>query len=125
MRSDVLVLIVLVLILGTDSSRATRLPDDVLARATTRRLLWPEYVALRAGVLFCCALRATTRRPFVPVFVALRALVFPDAVGRGTTRRCAPIFVVFTTVSIRFDDCEGETPGFKFVRILLFIYGYI
>ena len=115
MRSDVLVLIVLVLILGTDSSRATRLPDDVPARATTRRLLWPEYVALRA----------TTRRPFVPVFVALRALVFPDAVGRGTTRRCAPIFVVFTTVSIRFDDCEGVTPGFKFVRILLFIYGYI
>ena len=122
MRSDVLTRIVLLFIVGVDISRA------VPERATTLR----PFVPVRgAGVLLRMALRATTRRPFVPVYAALRpvdmfvALRLVFCVGRGTTRRPGPIFVVFTTVSIRFDDCDGVTPGFKFVRILLFIYGYI
>ena len=44
---------------------------------------------------------------------------------RGTTRRAGDNGVVLTTVSIRLEFWVGVTPGFRFVRILLFIYGYI
>ena len=84
-------------------------------RATTRReLLFGDTVA-RAG----CDMfgRATTRLAFV--FVAARA------VWRGTTRRSPANFVVLTTVFMGLKDWDVVTPGFKFVRIWLFKYGYM
>ncbi len=88
---------------------------------------------LRLGVLFCtivcCSFprvlprRATTRRAFCwGVAVAVRAV---DVFVRGTTRRAADNGMVLTTVFIGFSDCDVVTPGFRFVRIWLFMYGYI
>ena len=77
--------------------------------------------------------RATTLR-FVGVDVAARAdvpyVLVPvaaarDVFVRGTTRRPVDNFVVFTTVSIGFEDRVALTPGFRFVRIWLFMYGYM
>ena len=108
----------------------------VALRATTRRAVF--WVLFRAGV--------AARADEVPVFVArradtervdargaddvvaLRADVAPDVfrAERATTRRVDVPFagVVRVKTFICAFDCDGLTPGFKFVRIVLFIYGY-
>ena len=79
---------------------------DVFVRATTR---------LVPGAVVVCDVAARGAAVFVTFFAL-----------RGTTRRSfVDKGLVVTTVSIRFEFWLGVTPGFKFVRILLFIYGYI
>ena len=113
----------------------------VAARATTRRdwvALPPERaidavpVAARAVVV---PGRWVTRRvddvgvPPVRADVPVVAARAPDAdvVGvRATTLRVA-VFVaarVRTNVFIGALDCDGLVPGFNWVRMVLFIYGY-
>ena len=106
-------------------------PDATLPVPANVRVPIDEFVALRAVVR-----RATTRRalwPDVPddeTFVfAATALRADDDAPRATTRRDdVPVVVFAGTVrvktSIWFVDCDGVVPGFKLVRILLFIYGY-
>ena len=93
-----------------------------LVRGTTRRCVLAVFGNVRGAVRFAFdTIGVAARAAYVPPPLALRA----GAVGRATTRRSPPSLVVFTTVFIGFEDSEFETPGFKFVRILLFIYGYI
>ena len=82
------------------------LPRKLPRRATTRRDDWADGVPARA---------------VVAVFVAMRAVF----AARGTTRRDVDKGVVFTTVSIKLEFCDGVMPGFRLVRIWLFMYGYI
>ena len=83
---------------------ATRATDVLPGRATTRR----------CDVVGAVALRARTPRVGVLAFVGI---VAARAVGRGTTLRAGAILVVRVITLIGFDDCDGVTPGFKFVRI--------
>lgn len=121
----------------------------VPARAVTRRVA--VGVATRAAVFDVVALRAVdvvsaravvdvfvrgaTRRVVVLVVVALRGepaddvaarAVAVDVVARrGTTLRVAvPFDLVRVKTLICAFDCDGLTPGFKLVRMVLFIYGY-
>lgn len=76
----------------------------VLVRGVTRRVVVVDCVvggAARAVDDVLAGVRATT----------LRAVVFGAALVRASTLICAP-------------DCDGVTPGFNWVRMVLFIYGY-
>lgn len=114
----------------------------VPARAVTRRVA--VGVAARAEVFDVVPARAVvdvfvrgaTRRVVVLVVVALRCEPVADDVAaravavdvvarRGTTLRVAvPFDFVRVKTLICAFDCDGLTPGFKLVRMVLFIYGY-
>ena len=110
----------------------------VAARATTLRVVVyvrPEdaFVAARAVLLGVPAERADTVRvatrrvPPVPDgVVAARAVADVVAVPRrGTTLRVDVLVdLVRARTFIWALDCVGFVPGFKLVRIVLFIYGY-
>lgn len=99
-------------------------------RAVTRRVV--VGVAARAVVDLFVALRAADvvpARAVVDVFVraATRRVVVAFAVvaRRGTTLRVVvPFDLVRVKTLICAFDCDGLTPGFKLVRMVLFIYGY-
>ena len=109
---------------------ATMLVDAVPERATTRRddvvpeRAVPADVAVAARAFDAVvARRADTPRDVVPDVVPARA----DVVGvRETTRRVAVFGAVFVRVKtlIWALDCDGFVPGFNWVRIVLFMYGY-
>lgn len=109
---------------------ATMLVDAVPERATTRRddvvpeRAVPADVAVAARAFdVVVARRADTPRDVVPDVVPARA----DVVGvRETTRRVAVFGAVFVRVKtlIWALDCDGFVPGFNWVRIVLFMYGY-
>ena len=121
----------------------------VPARAVTRRVA--VGVAARAAVFDVVALRAVdvvparavvdvfvrgaTRRVVVdvialrcelaPYVVAARAVAVDVVARRGTTLRVGvPFDLVRVKTLICAFDCDGLTPGFKLVRMVLFIYGY-
>ena len=108
----------------------TAVPVVVPERAVTRRVV--VGVAARAVVDLFVALRAADvvpARAVVDVFVrdATRRVVVAFAVValRGTTLRVVvPFDLVRVKTLICAFDCDGLTPGFKLVRIVLFIYGY-
>ena len=108
----------------------TAVPVVVPERAVTRRVL--VGVAARAVVDLFVALRAADvvpARAVVDVFVraATRRVVVAFAVvaRRGTTLRVVvPFDLVRVKTLICAFDCDGLTPGFKLVRMVLFIYGY-
>lgn len=112
----------------------TAVPVVVPERAVTRRVV--VGVAARAVVDLFVALRAATRRVVVFAVVALRAEPAADDVAaravafvvvarRGTTLRVVvPFDLVRVKTLICAFDCDGLTPGFKLVRMVLFIYGY-
>ena len=108
----------------------TAVPVVVPERAVTRRVV--VGVAARAVVDLFVALRAADvvpARAVVDVFVraATRRVVVAFAVvaRRGTTLRVAvPFDLVRVKTLICAFDCDGLTPGFKLVRMVLFIYGY-
>ena len=92
----------------------------VPARAVTRRVA--VGVAARAAVFDVVPARAV-----VDVFVrgATRRVVVDVVARRGTTLRVAvPFDLVRVKTLICAFDCDGLTPGFKLVRMVLFIYGY-
>ncbi len=108
----------------------TAVPVVVPERAVTRRVV--VGVAARAVVDLFVALRAADvvpARAVVDVFVraATRRVVVAFAVvaRRGTTLRVVvPFDLVRVKTLICAFDCDGLTPGFKLVRMVLFIYGY-
>ena len=108
----------------------TAVPVVVPERAVTRRVA--VGVAARAVVDLFVALRAADvvpARAVVDVFVraATRRVVVAFAVvaRRGTTLRVVvPFDLVRVKTLICAFDCDGLTPGFKLVRMVLFIYGY-
>lgn len=108
----------------------TAVPVVVPERAVTRRVV--VGVAARAVVDLFVALRAADvvpARAVVDVFVraATRRVVVAVAVvaRRGTTLRVVvPFDLVRVKTLICAFDCDGLTPGFKLVRMVLFIYGY-
>ena len=108
----------------------TAVPIVVPERAVTRRVV--VGVAARAVVDLFVALRAADvvpARAVVDVFVraATRRVVVAFAVvaRRGTTLRVVvPFDLVRVKTLICAFDCDGLTPGFKLVRMVLFIYGY-
>lgn len=100
----------------------TAVPVVVPERAVTRRVA--VGVAARAAVFDVVPARAV-----VDVFVrgATRRVVVAFAVvaRRGTTLRVVvPFDLVRVKTLICAFDCDGLTPGFKLVRMVLFIYGY-
>ena len=108
----------------------TAVPVVVPERAVTRRVV--VGVAARAVVDLFVALRAATRRVVVALRgepaaddVAARAVALDVVARRGTTLR---VVVPFDSVRVKTlicaFDCDGLTPGFKLVRMVLFIYGY-
>ena len=108
----------------------TAVPVVVPERAVTRRVV--VGVAARAVVDLFVALRAADvvpARAVVDVFVraATRRVVVAFAVvaRRGTTLRVVvPFDLMRVKTLICAFDCDGLTPGFKLVRMVLFIYGY-
>lgn len=108
----------------------TAVPVVVPERAVTRRVV--VGVAARAVVDLFVALRAADvvpARAVVDVFVraATRRVAVALAVvaRRGTTLRVVvPFDLVRVKTLICAFDCDGLTPGFKLVRMVLFIYGY-
>lgn len=108
----------------------TAVPVVVPERAVTRRVV--VGVAARAVVDLFVALRAATRRVVVALRgepaaddVAARAVALDVVARRGTTLRVVvPFDLVRVKTLICAFDCDGLTPGFKLVRIVLFIYGY-
>lgn len=108
----------------------TAVPVVVPERAVTRRVV--VGVAARAVVDLFVALRAADvvpARAVVDVFVrdaTRRVVVALDVVARrGTTLRVVvPFDLVRVKTLICAFDCDGLTPGFKLVRMVLFIYGY-
>lgn len=97
----------------------------VVFRDDTFRVVTPRAVpvaALRAFVVPMLAARAV----LVLVAVALRAVAVVVVARRGTTLRVVVLSDVFVRAStfIWAPDCDGVVPGFKPVRIVLFIYGY-
>ena len=108
----------------------TAVPVVVPERAVTRRVV--VGVAARAVVDLFVALRAADvvpARAVVDVFVraATRRVVVAVAVvaRRGTTLRVVvPFDLVRVKTLICAFDCDVLTPGFKLVRMVLFIYGY-
>lgn len=108
----------------------TAVPVVVPERAVTRRVV--VGVAARAVVDLFVALRAADvvpARAVVDVFVraATRrvAVAFVVVARRGTTLRVVvPFDLVRVKTLICAFDCDGLTPGFKLVRMVLFIYGY-
>ena len=108
----------------------TAVPVVVPERAVTRRVV--VGVAARAVVDLFVALRAADvvpARAVVDVFVraATRRVVVAFAVvaRRGTTLRLVvPFDLVRVKTLICAFDSDGLTPGFKLVRMVLFIYGY-
>ena len=108
----------------------TAVPVVVPERAVTRRVV--VGVAARAVVDLFVALRAATRRVVVALRgepaaddVAARAVALDVVARRGTTLRVAvPFDLVRVKTLICAFDCDGLTPGFKLVRMVLFIYGY-
>ena len=108
----------------------TAVPIVVPERAVTRRVV--VGVAARAVVDLFVALRAADvvpARAVVDVFVraATRrvAVAFVVVARRGTTLRVVvPFDLVRVKTLICAFDCDGLTPGFKLVRMVLFIYGY-
>ena len=108
----------------------TAVPVVVPERAVTRRVV--VGVAARAVVDLFVALRAADvvpARAVVDVFVraaTLRvAVAFVVVARRGTTLRVVvPFDLVRVKTLICAFDCDGLTPGFKLVRMVLFIYGY-
>ena len=105
-------------------------PVVVPERAVTRRVV--VGVAARAVVDLFVSLRAADvvpARAVVDVFVraATRRVVvaFVVVARRGTTLRVVvPFDLVRVKTLICAFDCDGLTPGFKLVRMVLFIYGY-
>ena len=98
----------------------TAVPVVVPERAVTRRVA--VGVAARAAVFDVVPARAV-----VDVFVrgATRRVVVDVVARRGTTLRVAvPFDLVRVKTLICAFDCDGLTPGFKLVRMVLFIYGY-
>ena len=108
----------------------TAVPVVVPERAVTRRVV--VGVAARAVVDLFVALRAATRRVVVALRaepaaddVAARAVALDVVARRGTTLRVVvPFDLVRVKTLICAFDCDGLTPGFKLVRMVLFIYGY-
>lgn len=108
----------------------TAVPVVVPERALTRRVV--VGVAARAVVDLFVALRAATRRVVVALRgepaaddVAARAVALDVVARRGTTLRVVvPFDLVRVKTLICAFDCDGLTPGFKLVRMVLFIYGY-
>ena len=108
----------------------TAVPVVVPERAVTRRVV--VGVVARAVVDLFVALRAADvvpARAVVDVFVraATRrvAVAFVVVARRGTTLRVVvPFDLVRVKTLICAFDCDGLTPGFKLVRMVLFIYGY-
>ena len=98
---------------------------------TETRAFCGYVAAARAFVLVPDVRRCETPRDVVAVAVgdadvALRAVAVVVDARRGTT----PRFVVLTGPLVRVRtfmcafDCDGLVPGFKFVRMVLFMYGY-
>lgn len=108
----------------------TAVPVVMPERAVTRRVV--VGVAARAVVDLFVALRAATRRVVVALRgepaaddVAARAVALDVVARRGTTLRVVvPFDLVRVKTLICAFDCDGLTPGFKLVRMVLFIYGY-
>lgn len=108
----------------------TAVPVVVPERAVTRRVV--VGVAARAVVDLFVALRAATRRVVVALRgepaaddVAARAVALDVVARRGTTLRVVvPFDLVRVKTLICAFDCDGLTPGFKLVRMVLFMYGY-
>ena len=108
----------------------TAVPVVVPERAVTRRVV--VGVAARAVVDLFVALRAADvvpARAVVDVFVRATtrrvAVAFVVVARRGTTLRVVvPFDLVRVKTLICAFDCDGLTPGFKLVRMVLFIYGY-
>ena len=108
----------------------TAVPVVVPERAVTRRVV--VGVAARAVVDLFVALRAATRRVVVALRgepaaddVAARAVALDVVARRGTALRVVvPFDLVRVKTLICAFDCDGLTPGFKLVRMVLFIYGY-
>lgn len=103
-----------------DAARAVVVFRDDTFRVVTPRVV--PVVALRAFVVPMLAARAV----LVLVAVALRAVAVVVVARRGTTLRVVVLSDVFVRAStfIWAPDCDGVVPGFKPVRIVLFIYGY-
>lgn len=133
-RDEVLFADATVLVPVPERATTRRVEDDVeellLIFDAARAVVEPVLVPLRAVELTdVCGLADT--RLVVPdaddgeVLVALRAADVV-VVPRGTTFLEVVLFVVLVRVStfIGALDCEGVVPGFRFVRIVLFIYGY-
>ena len=110
----------------------------VPARAVTRRVAVGVAVfdVVPARAVVDVFVRGATRRVVVLVVIAPRCELAPDVVAaravavdvvarRGTTLRVAvPFDLVRVKTLICAFDCDGLTPGFKLVRMVLFIYGY-
>ena len=106
-------------------------------RATTRRVDDVVGMAARAVDVPDVARRADTLRVAVAVRadVAARAVDVPDVAARadvvvvarrGTTLRVAavPFDLVRAKTLICAFEFDGVTPGFNWVRMVLFMYGY-
>ena len=124
----------------------TAVPVVVPERAVTRRVVVGVaaravvdlFVALRAAdvvparAVVDVFVRAATRRVVVALCaepaaddVAARAVALDVVARRGTTLRVVvPFDLVRVKTLICAFDCDGLTPGFKLVRMVLFIYGY-
>ena len=129
----------------------TAVPVVVPERAVTRRVVVGVaaravvdlFVALRAAdvvparAVVDVFVRAATRRVVVAFAVvalrcepaaddvAARAVALDVGARRGTTLRVVvPFDLVRVKTLICAFDCDGLTPGFKLVRMVLFIYGY-
>ena len=114
------------------ATRAVLFLFDVAARAVVVPDVALRCDTLRVGVAFVAA-RADTDVPVVAargaadVVVARRAVVVLLVVAlRETTLRVFEefVFLVRANTFICAFDCDGVTPGFRLVRMALFIYGY-
>lgn len=114
------------------STRAVLFLFDVVARAVVVPDVALRCDTLRVGVAFVAA-RADTDVPVVAargaadVVVARRAVAVLFVVAlRETTLRVFDefVFLVRANTFICAFDCDGVTPGFRLVRMVLFIYGY-
>lgn len=114
------------------ATRAVLFLFDVAARAVVVPDVALRCDTLRVGVAFVAA-RADTDVPVVAargaadVVVARRAVVVLLVVAlRETTLRVFDefVFLVRANTFICAFDCDGVTPGFRLVRMVLFIYGY-
>lgn len=122
-----------VLFLFDVAARAVVVPDVVLRCDTLR--VGVAFVAARAVRVLVAfvAPRADTDVPVVAargaadVVVARRAVAVLLVVAlRETTLRVFDefVFLVRANTFICAFDCDGVTPGFRLVRMVLFIYGY-
>ncbi len=115
------------------ATRAVLFLFDVAARAVVVPDVALRCDTLRVGVASFVVPRADTDVPVVAargvadVVVARRAVAVLLVVAlRETTLRVFDefVFLVRANTFICAFDCDGVTPGFRLVRMVLFIYGY-